>query len=61
MKHRLINAYELGEYLGKSWEAVYIIISRRQIPFGRIGRFKKTASSILSEYVKNRGHAIGRT
>ena len=52
MEKRLLNARELGEYLGKSPGAIYQMVSRRQIPFVRMGGSTKFDLRSIDSWIK---------
>ena len=52
IERRLVNARELGEYLGKSPEAIYQMVSRRQIPFVKMGGSTKFDLRVIDAWIK---------
>ena len=52
MERRLINAKELADYLGTTVGGVYQRVSRREVPFVRIGQSTRFDLQEINRWIK---------
>lgn len=53
MDKRLLTAEELGQYISKSIPAIYTMVSRRQIPFVRLGRLTRFDVRAIDKWLES--------
>jgi excisionase family DNA binding protein len=54
--HRLLNIKEVAERTGLSVHTLYAMVSKRQIPFIKVGRLTKFDPELLARRLKQHTH-----
>jgi excisionase family DNA binding protein len=53
---RLLNIREVAQYIGLSTHTLYAMVSKRQIPFVKVGRLTKFHPDLLDKWLKQNTH-----
>jgi len=54
MEKRLINAKDLADYIGTSRDQIYQMVSRRQLPFVKIGKSTRFDLRDIEKWISDR-------
>lgn len=54
MERRFFTTEELAQYISKSVPAIYTMVSRRQIPFVRLGRLTRFDIRTIDKWLESR-------
>jgi excisionase family DNA binding protein len=53
---RLLNIREVAQYIGLSTHTLYAMVSKRQIPYVKVGRLTKFQPDLLDKWLKQNTH-----